>query len=129
MLLTRVKLSAAVALLAGVLAAGVFAQQGPGRDSGAEPIAVDKKSSTGPAVSGGDAAAPAPAYVRRSRKMIVERLEQELASARQRLDRTTRKAGSQPAGQGMMGGTARRRRRSDPELLRAQKSSTRSRGC
>jgi hypothetical protein len=48
----------------------------------------------------------APRYIRQSRKMIIERLEQELAAARQRLERTTRKVQSP----------------TDPELLRARKT-------
>ena len=50
--------------------------------------------------------APAPAYIRRSRTMIIERLEQELSLAEQRLDLTT----------------ANVRTPNDPEVVRARKT-------
>ena len=105
MFLTRMRIGVAVALIAGCLAigaAGAFAQQGPRQELGQEP----KPSSSNTARAGAASPEPAPPYIRQSRKMIVERLEQELAAATERVDRTTRKVKSS----------------TDPELIRARKT-------
>ncbi len=107
MFLTRIRISVAVALLAGCLAvgaAGVFAQQGPApTGKKTTPAGASGKTVVNP---GAAENGPAPSYVRRSRKMIVERLEQELTLAEQRLDLTT----------------ANVRSPSDPEVVRARKT-------
>ena len=108
MFLTRIRIGVAITLLAACLiagAAGVFAQQG----AGPEPRVTtpNKPGTAGPAVAPpGQSPAPAPSYITQSRKMIVERLEQELAVARERLDRTSRIVRSE----------------NDPALLRARKT-------
>jgi hypothetical protein len=105
MFVTRIKIGAAVAVLAGCLAiaaAGVFAQQGPGHQTRRDP--APGSSDTARARTAETNVAPP--YIRQSRKMIVERLEQELAAAKQRLERTARKVQST----------------TDPELLRARKT-------
>ena len=104
MFLTRIRIGVAITLLAACLAAGVVAGQG----AGPEPRAT---TSLTPARTAGPATAPrgqspAPSYIRQSRKMIVERLEQELAVARERLDRTSRRV----------------RDTNDPALVRARKT-------
>jgi RNA polymerase sigma factor (sigma-70 family) len=103
MFLTRIKIGVALALLAGCLAlgaAGVFAQQGAGTRFTPPPVMRGREGkSTGPA-------AQAPAYIRRSRSMIIERLEQELSLAEGRLDLTT----------------ANVRTPNDPEVVRARKT-------
>jgi RNA polymerase sigma factor (sigma-70 family) len=111
MFLNRMKRGALMALVAGSLAlgaAGVFARQDrPQNESG-------PKLERGPAGKiGGTATGKAaaeeggvPFYIRRSRTMIVDRLEQELKLAQERLDLTT----------------ANIRSPADPEVLRARKT-------
>ena len=103
MFLTRIKIGVALALLAGSLAlgaAGVFAQQ----DSSLKfTTSATANGAQGKATGG---LAPAPSYIRRSRTMIIERLEQELSLAEQRLDLTT----------------ANVRTPNDPEVVRARKT-------
>jgi Sigma-70, region 4 len=83
MFLTRMRLGAALALLAGCIAAGasgVLAQQDP-RLTGAGPATKRTRAGEISGTATGNAGAShrgAPSYVRRSRNMIVERLEQEL---------------------------------------------------
>ncbi len=83
MFLTKLKIGAALVLLAGCIAAGasgVFAQN-PRQDAG-QPARERSPSGSGTAAAAtGKGIAGhrnAPSYVRRSRKMIVERLEREL---------------------------------------------------
>ena len=88
--LTRIRIGAALVLLAGCIAWGassVLAQQDP-RRPGAEPATgrtpVGEATGNTPAGHRG-----APAYVRRSRTMIVERLEQELKRTEGQLAQVT----------------------------------------
>ncbi len=82
MFLTRMKIAAALVLLAGCIAlgaSGVFAQQE--RRNGAQPATESTSYVTAATAAAGQGAAgrrSAPAFVRASRKMIVERLEEEL---------------------------------------------------
>jgi RNA polymerase sigma factor (sigma-70 family) len=111
MFLTSIRNGVALVLLTGCLAigaAGVFAQQGPPQQTGREL----KQGSNDPARAGAASGEPAPRYIRQSRKMIVERLEQEVTLARERADRTSRKVQSS----------------TDPELLRARKIADRIAG-
>jgi RNA polymerase sigma factor (sigma-70 family) len=82
MFLTKLKLASVVLLIGVAGAAGVLAQPGAGSD--ASPAADQPQ---GPA-------APAPAYITQSRAMIITRLEEEVAEARARLDRSLRKVRS-----------------------------------
>ena len=112
MFLTKLRISVALALLAGCLAAGeagVFAQQSPGQDG--------KKAASGRRTARQDRSRPdrerspprsrdRAAYIRRSRTMIIERLERELERADGRLDLTTANFHSP----------------NDPEVMRARKT-------
>jgi RNA polymerase sigma factor (sigma-70 family) len=110
MFLTKIRNGVAVALLAGCLAigaAGVFAQQGPGQETGrAKPSSSDTVRAEAAGHESGSQ------FIRQSRKMVVERLEQELAAARERVDRTIRKVKSS----------------TDPELLLARRTADRLAG-
>ena len=91
MFMTKLKLASVAVLLIGAAgAAGVLAQPGAGSDANQA-----KDQPQGPAAAesrrapGVDSApAPAPAYITQSRAMIITRLEEEVAEARARLDRT-----------------------------------------
>jgi RNA polymerase sigma factor (sigma-70 family) len=96
MFLTKLKATSMVLLMAGALvtvAAGVVAQQEAGSrpaataDQPKQPLPARTRSASG--VEG----AAAPAYIRRSRTMMIMRLEEEREAAKQRLDRTVRMAG------------------------------------
>jgi hypothetical protein len=95
MFFTRLTLISAVLFTAGALvtaAAGVLAQQGPGPrpapvvDQPKEPVTAGTRraSEVEPA--------SVPSHIQRSRKMMITRLEEEREAAKQRLDRTIRKA-------------------------------------
>ena len=89
MFVTRMRIGVAAAFLAGCLAigaAGVFARQDAGRETG--PAA--KPSGTNLARAAAASPEPAPSHIGQSRKMIIERLEQELAHARDRRDQYSR---------------------------------------
>jgi RNA polymerase sigma factor (sigma-70 family) len=111
MYLNRIKRGVAMALVAGSLAlgaAGVFARQdrhqnGFGTVLERGPAGKTVGTATGKAAvkEGG-----VPSYIRRSRTMIVDRLEHELKLALDRLDLTTANIGSP----------------TDPEVLRARKT-------
>jgi len=109
MFLTKLRIAAVVVLLAAGLAAsaaGVFAQQGSGKDRGPtsdQPIGKVPSGSPRALTAG---SAPAPAYIQQSRAMIIARLEQELHLAEQRLDRTIERVESPD----------------DPEGVRARKT-------
>ncbi len=108
MFLTKLRISVVLTLLAGCLAAGaagVFAQQGPGHDAPKAASGRGKTAGGSPAAPAADPAS-APAYVRRSRTMIIERLERELERADGRLDLTV----------------ANVRSPNDPEVVRARKT-------
>ncbi len=110
MFLTRLRIGIALALLAGCLALGaaaVFAQQAPENNTASGAPAPRGKSAGG-SPSGAPHAdrGTAPAYIRRSRSMMIERLERELKLAEARLDLTT----------------ANVRSNNDPEVLRARKT-------
>jgi len=97
MFLTKLKLASAVVLLIGAAgAAGVLAQPragsaaSPAADQSQEPASADSRRAPGV----DPAPAPAPAYITQSRAMIITRLEEEVAEARARLDRTLRKVRS-----------------------------------
>jgi RNA polymerase sigma factor (sigma-70 family) len=109
MFLTKLKLAWVVVLLTGVAgAAGVLAQQGarsnasPAAHQPQWPAAAESRRATGV----DSALAPAPAYITQSRAMIITRLEEEVAEARARLDRTHRQVLSPD----------------DPALVRARKT-------
>ncbi len=107
MFLTRIRIGVAITLLAACLAAGaagVVAEQGAGPETTAT-TSLTPARTAGPATAP-PGQSPAPSYIRQSRKMIVERLEQELAVARERLDRTSRRV----------------RDTNDPALVRARKT-------
>ena len=95
MFLTKIRIGVAVVLLAGCLAtgaAGVFAQQDdPGRGAGRAAASRGGRgksaSAVPPTASGG-----APAYVRQSRTMIIERLEARAKAARAAACRSHRQA-------------------------------------
>ncbi len=110
MFLTRLRIGIALALLAGCFvlgAAAVFAQQGSEKNTASGGPAPRGKSADGSPSRAPDAdRGTAPAYIRRSRTMMIERLEQELKQAEQRLDLTT----------------ANVRSNNDPEVLRARKT-------
>jgi len=97
MFLTKLKLASVLVLLIGAAgAAGALAQRGAGSDKSR---AVDQPQGPAPAESrrapGVDSTpAPAPAYITQSRAMIITRLEEEVAEARARLDRTLRRVRS-----------------------------------
>ncbi len=97
MFLKKLKMASMVMLLLGAAgAAGVLAQS---RSGSAESPAMDqsqKPESAGSRVESGvdSPSAPAPAYIKQSRVMIITRLEEEVAEARARLDRTLRKVQS-----------------------------------
>jgi RNA polymerase sigma factor (sigma-70 family) len=102
MFLTRIRTAAPLALLAGCLglgAVGVFARQGPGQKDDVKPASARGQSAS-------KTAGAAPSYIRRSRAMIIERLEQELKVAEGRLDLTI----------------ANVRTPNDPAVLRARKT-------
>jgi RNA polymerase sigma factor (sigma-70 family) len=101
MFLTKLRMATAVLLLIGAAgAAGVLAQ--PGSRSGANPVPPTPDRPAAPA----PAPAPAPAYITQSRAMIITRLEEEVAEAGARLNRSRRKARSPD----------------DPAVLRARKT-------
>jgi len=97
MFLTKLKLASVLVLLIGAAgAAGVLAQRGAGSDAS---LAAGQPQGPAPAESRraprvDPAPAPAPAYITQSRAMIITRLEEEVAEARARLDRTLRKVRS-----------------------------------
>jgi RNA polymerase sigma factor (sigma-70 family) len=94
MVVTKLKLASVFVLLIGAAgAAGVLAQQGSRSDASraadqTQGLAASE-SRRAPAVD--PARAPAPVYITQSRAMILTRLEEEVAEARARLDRTLRK--------------------------------------
>jgi RNA polymerase sigma factor (sigma-70 family) len=95
MVVTKLKLASTFLLFAAAGAAGVLAQQGYRSD--ASP-AADQTQAHGPVASESRRAAEVdpvraatPAYITQSRAMILTRLEEEVAEARARLDRTLRK--------------------------------------
>jgi hypothetical protein len=98
MFLTKLKLASAVTLLTGAaVVANVLAQTGARPD--ARPKANQPYNKPAPAGSrraSGVDSAPAliPAYITQSRTMIITRLEEEVAEARTRLERTLRKVQS-----------------------------------
>jgi hypothetical protein len=99
MFLTKWKLASALVLLIGAAgAARAHPQPRPGSD--ASPAADRPQGPAAPAP------APAPAYITQSRAMIITRLEEEVAEARARLDRSLRKARSPD----------------DPAIVRARKT-------
>ena len=109
MFLTRIRIGVAITLMAACLAAGVagvFAGQDPGSNNVQSASGSPAKTAGQPAASRGEGAHSAPSYIRQSRKMIVERLEQELAVAQERLERITRRV----------------RSTNDPALARARKT-------
>jgi Sigma-70, region 4 len=94
MVVTKLKLTSVFVLLIGAAgAAGVLAQQrsrsdaSPAADQAQGPAASESRRA--PEVD--PARAPAPAYITEARAMILTRLEEEVAEARARLDRTLRK--------------------------------------
>jgi RNA polymerase sigma factor (sigma-70 family) len=92
------------ALAAG--AAGVLAQQGAASQGRS---GSDQRRPAGSDVSGGAAgveSASAPSYIRHSRTMIITRLEQELAQAQAKLDRTLKRVHYE----------------NDPEVVRARRT-------
>jgi RNA polymerase sigma factor (sigma-70 family) len=97
MLLSKMKLVVGVVFIGGALAlgaSGLLAQQETRpveRPEGDQ--SIRSASGTAGKAAGTDTPA-APAYIRQSRTMIITRLEQELAVARERLDRTLRTARS-----------------------------------
>ena len=97
MFLTKLKLATAVVLLIGAAgAAGVLAQPrtgsaaSPAADQPQEPASAESRRAPGVDSS----PAHAPEYITQSRAMIITRLEEEVAEARARLDRTLRKVRS-----------------------------------
>jgi RNA polymerase sigma factor (sigma-70 family) len=97
MFLTKVKVTWAAVLIACALATGTAAVLGRQSDGSKPAAAADRPGAkradiTRPAPENG--ATEAPAFIRQSRSMIITRLEQELAQAKARLDRTLRRVGS-----------------------------------
>jgi RNA polymerase sigma factor (sigma-70 family) len=97
MFLTKVKLTWAAVLIACALATGTAAvlgrqSDGPKPTSGADRPGAKRADIARAAPDNG--ATEAPAFIRQSRSMIITRLEQELARANARLDRTLRRVGS-----------------------------------
>ena len=97
MFLTKVKLTWAAVLIACALATGTAAVLGRQSDgskptSGADRPGAKRADIARAAPDNG--ATEAPAFIRQSRSMIITRLEQELAQANARLDRTLRRVGS-----------------------------------
>jgi hypothetical protein len=96
MLLTRLKLASAFILIIGGIAAGtagVLAQSGAGSGSNQNQIPAAGASAQTKRVEF-PPRAPAPAYITRSRAMIITRLEEEAAEAKARLDRILRQVPS-----------------------------------
>jgi RNA polymerase sigma factor (sigma-70 family) len=97
MFLTKVKLTWAAILLACTLATGTAAVLGRQSD-GSKPAAAADRPGTKRAdivrPAPENSATEAPAFIRQSRSMIITRVEQELAQANARLDRTLRRVGS-----------------------------------
>ncbi len=91
MFLTKLRLASVVVLLFGAAGAAVVLAQ-PGVGSGASPGANQPEGPAAPASA--SAPSPAPAYITQSRVMIITRLEEEVAEARARLDRSLRKVRS-----------------------------------
>jgi hypothetical protein len=96
MFLTRLKLASVFMLMIGGIAAGtavVLAQSGAGsgvnRNQARAATVLDRTELSGPQTQ-----APIPAYISRSRAMIISRLEEEAAEAKARLDRMLRKVRS-----------------------------------
>jgi RNA polymerase sigma factor (sigma-70 family) len=94
MVVSKLKLASAFVLLIGAAgAAGVLAQQGS--RSGANPAAEQAQrpasAASRRAALVDSVRAPVPAYIAQSRAMILTRLEEEVAEARARLDRTLRR--------------------------------------
>jgi RNA polymerase sigma factor (sigma-70 family) len=97
MFLTKLKLILAPVLITFALAAGtasVLGRQGNGSDprSAADLPKSRRSDITQPATDSGSAEAPA--FIKQSRGMIIGRLEQELALAKSRLERTLRRVHS-----------------------------------
>jgi len=100
MLLNKLKLASIVLLFlgaAGATTVGVLAQSGlrskpePVKETNSPASAVSRDGRSGDSTSSAD---PVPAHITQSRVMIVTRLEDELAEARARLDRTRKRAGA-----------------------------------
>ncbi len=94
MAVTKLKLAAALVLVIGAAgAAGVLAQHGPRPGAGPSPEQAQGPASADSRRAGGIEAvrSPVPAYITESRATILKRLEEEVAEARARLDRTLRK--------------------------------------
>ena len=109
MFLSKLRIAAVVMLLAAGLAAGaagVFAQQGSGKNQGPAAERPGGKSASGSGRAPSAGSDPAPVYIQASRAMIIARLEQELRLAEQRLDRTIERVESPD----------------DPEAARARKT-------
>jgi hypothetical protein len=97
MFLNKLKMASVVMLLLGAAgAAGVLAQSRSGSTGSPAVDQSQKPESAGSRVEYGvdSPSAPAPAYIKQSRVMIITRLEEEIAEARARLDRTLRKVQS-----------------------------------
>ena len=93
MVVTKLKAAAVVALIGAVGAAGVLAQatQRSNANQGDQPAQGSPSAGSRRDPTIDDANSPAPAYIRQSRALILTRLEQEVAEAQARLDRTVRK--------------------------------------
>ncbi len=95
MIVTKLKLASVVVLVGTIGAAAVLAQQGPRREANypgnRAPEGGSKESAPPDRGGSGQAAAGTPAYIRQSRALIITRLEEEVAEAKARLDRTLKK--------------------------------------
>ncbi len=95
MVVTKLKLASVVVLVGTIGAAAVLAQQGPRREANypgnRAPEGGSKESASPDRGGSGQAAAGTPAYIRQSRALIITRLEEEVAEAKARLDRTLKK--------------------------------------
>jgi RNA polymerase sigma factor (sigma-70 family) len=98
MVVTKLKLASVVVLVGalGAAGAGVLAQQGPRGNPGQgvdqrQPAADQVGARRAAAGEAAQAGSTTPAYIRQSRGLILTRLEEEVAEARARLDRTLRR--------------------------------------
>ena len=97
MFLTKLKLILAAVLMTSALAAGTASVLGRQGDGYHPRSAAEDRNAKGPEIArpapeGGSTKAPA--FIRQSRGMIISRLEQELALAENRLERTLRRVAS-----------------------------------